>query len=217
MIPAASAGLIIYALTASFAGVDWLESLTPQFHSSIYGILFMTFQMLTALAFALVVALRRPGSPTFRYGAILFSLLLLWAYNHAMQYIIIWSANIPDEVVWYLHREAGIWGVVLWALIILQFILPFFAMLSNDVRNQRGPLFGIAALSLALRFVEAIVLAAPGTGADGPILLLSFLAAIFAIGGLWFTGFLFLFRQLQSSRSDNKPLPDAFDPAGTPA
>src|SRR5207237_7922743 len=65
MVATASAGLILYALSASFAGVDWLESLTPEFHSSIYGLLFLTFQLLPVIAFALTVALSNPGSPSF--------------------------------------------------------------------------------------------------------------------------------------------------------
>jgi hypothetical protein len=133
-----------------------------------------------------------------------------------MQYIIIWSGNIPDEVVWYRAREAGVWGAVFWALIVLQFILPFFAMLSGSIRNGRLPLLGIAALTLVLRFVEALLLAAPGTGVGGPILLLGFPAAIIAIGGIWWMGFMMLLRKVQSSPSDNQPLPDAFDAAGTP-
>jgi hypothetical protein len=99
MIISASAGLIVYALTASLAGIDWLASLTPEFHSSIYGLLFLTFQVLAGFAFALAVALSRRGAPTFRYGAILLAALLLWAYNHAMQYIIIWAGDVPDDVV----------------------------------------------------------------------------------------------------------------------
>ncbi len=136
MIAVASAGLILYALTASLAGVDWLESLTPEFHSSIYGLLFLTFQILGGFAFALAVDLWRPHAPTFSYGSILLSALLLWAYIHAMQYIIIWSGNIPDEVIWYLRRESGGWGVMLWSLVLLQFVLPFFAMLSGNVRKR---------------------------------------------------------------------------------
>lgn len=215
MIAAASAGLIVYALTASLAGVDWLESLTPQFHSSIYGLLFLTFQILAGLAFALVIALAQPGAPTFSYGAILLSALLLWAYNHAMQYIIIWSGNIPDEVVWYLNREAGVWSVMLWALITLQFILPFFAMLSSSVRNQRMSLLALAALTLGLRFLEALVMAAPGNDVDDAILLLSFPAAILGIGGIWLITFLFALGKAQASPHDNKPLPDTFAPAGS--
>jgi len=156
------------------------------------------------------------GAPTFRYGAILLSALLLWAYIHAMQYIIIWSGNIPDEVIWYRVREAGVWGIIFWTLIVLQFIVPFFAMLSSGVRNQRLPLLGIAGLTLGLRYVEALVLAAPGTDVDVPILLLSFPPAVLAVGGIWVLGFLVLLRKVQSSVWDTEPLPDAFDPAGTP-
>ena len=43
MTRAASVGLIVYALTVSLAGVDWMESLEPDFHSSIYGLLFLSF------------------------------------------------------------------------------------------------------------------------------------------------------------------------------
>ena len=45
------------------------------------------------------------------YGALLLSTLLLWAYLHAMQYIIIWAGNIPDEVIWYLRRATGGWAL----------------------------------------------------------------------------------------------------------
>jgi len=216
MLAAASAGLIVYALTASLAGVDWLESLTPEFHSSIYGLLFLTFQMLTGLAFALVIALWPAGAPTFRYGAILLSVLLLWAYIHAMQYIVIWTGNIPDEVAWYLARESGVWGVLLWTLIILQFVVPFFAMLLERVRNGRAPLLSIALLTLAMRLLEAVVLAAPGADVSGSVLLLAVPAATASVGLLWWFGFRIALEQLRSNERDTAPLPDVFDAAGTP-
>ena len=47
------------------------------------------------------------------YGGLLLATLLLWAYMHAMQYIIIWAGNIPSEVTWYMRRESGGWAFVL--------------------------------------------------------------------------------------------------------
>jgi len=215
MLISASAGLIAYALTASLAGIDWLESLTPKFHSSIYGLLFLTFQVLAGYAFALVIALWPPLAPTFRYGAILLSALLLWAYNHAMQYIIIWSGNIPEEAIWYMHRETGLWGIVFWALIILQFIVPFFAMLLSRVRNGRKPLLAIALLTVALRFVEAILFALPGT-ASGIVLWLAVPGSIVLCGAVWWICFTIAFERVRSSASDVRPLPHAFDASGSP-
>ena len=183
---AASVGLIVYALTGSLAGIDWLESLEPKFHSSIYGLLVLTFQVVAGVAFATAAVTTSPSRRNLApYGALLLSVLLLWAYMHAMQYLIIWAGNIPDEVKWYLRRMEGSWMVVTWALMIIQFVLPFFALLSSRVRGGAMPLLIIAGLTLASRFVEALWLVLPETGARGLVLLIAVPGAGLATGGLW--------------------------------
>ncbi|HEY2417248.1 MAG TPA: hypothetical protein VGH84_04970, partial [Steroidobacteraceae bacterium] len=97
MVRVASAGLIIWALTASWAGIDWLESVEPNFHSSIYGLLTIDFYLLAGLAATLLIIGRRTHQMSISaYSGVLLSVLLLWAYMHAMQYIIIWTGNIPE-------------------------------------------------------------------------------------------------------------------------
>ncbi len=183
MTRAASAGLIVYALTASFAGIDWIESLTPQMHSSIYGLLLISFQLLAGFGFAAFMALWR-GRPARRYGEILLSLLLLWAYLHAMQYIVIWAADIPDEVTWYLRRASGGWAVVLWGLMLGQFVLPFFALLSERVRYGKRPLLRVCGATLVLRLVEAFWLVLPSTHAGGWVLWLDIPAVTLVVAAV---------------------------------
>src|SRR3954451_9066157 len=126
MTRAASAGLIMYALTVSLAGIDWMESLEPHFHSSIYGLLFLSFVLLNGIAFTVGARIwldQRLGA-TRGYSALLVATILLWAYLHAMQYIVIWSANIPDEVTWYIERSAGGWRFLLAGLALGQLVIP---------------------------------------------------------------------------------------------
>ena len=149
------------------------------------------------------------------YSGLLLSMLLFWVYLHAMQYIIIWSGNIPEEAIWYMHRETGLWGIVFWALIILQFIVPFFAMLLSRVRNGQKPLLAIALLTVALRFVEAILFALPGTP-SGLVLWLAVPGSIVLCGAVWWICFTIAFERVRSSASDVRPLPDAFDASGSP-
>jgi hypothetical protein len=161
---AGSAGLIVWALVSSFAGIDWLESLEPGFHSSIYGLLKIAFDLLAGFGFAIVVLMlthRTRRMSNTAYAATFFSVLLLWAYLYAMQYIIIWAGDIPDEIVWYLERLRHGWGVALWALYIGQFIVPFFVLLSERARGCTAVLLWLGAATLALRFLEAIVLILP--------------------------------------------------------
>ena len=161
---AGALGLIVWTLTVSIAGVDWLESIEPTFHSSIYGLLTVSFALLAAFAFALL-AVVLPARPrqmaNSAYAGVLISVLLLWAYLHAMQYIIIWAGNIPDEVSWYVVRSGGGWSLALWVLFLGQFIFPFFALLSAQVRASTQALVALSALTLLLRYLESAVMILP--------------------------------------------------------
>jgi len=189
MARAASVGLIVFALSVSLAGVDWLESLEPDFHSSIYGLLFLSFTMLNGLAFAIAGGLlsrRRIGSRK-AYSALLLSMILVWAYLHAMQYLVIWSGNIPDEVTWYLKRSIDGWQVVLAGLALGQFIFPFFALLIERVRGARGWLLGLCALTLFMRYWEAALLVLPPLDHLHPLMTSLMLIAglLFVAAALW--------------------------------
>jgi hypothetical protein len=181
---AAAAGLIVWALTVSLAGIDWLESVEPKFHSSVYGLLVLSFTLLAAFVFGLLAVLlsARPRQmANTAYAGVLLSVLLLWGYLHAMQYIIIWAGNIPDEVTWYVVRAEGGWGLALWVLFLGQFILPFFALLSARIRASTRALIAIAALTLALRYLESAVLILPPLKV-GALAVVFLPAAILAIG-----------------------------------
>jgi hypothetical protein len=95
----AAVGLILYVLTASLAGVDWALSIEPEFNSAVYGLLFITHQLLGALAFAIVVTLlTRRASPSAGLGTLLLGGVITWMYLAFMQYLVIWSADLPHEI-----------------------------------------------------------------------------------------------------------------------
>jgi hypothetical protein len=191
MARAAGVGLIVYALTVSTAGVDWMESLEPDFHSSEYGLLFLGITMLNGLAFAIaggVLWRRRIGSLK-AYSALLLSMILVWSYLHAMQYLVIWSGNIPDEVSWYLERSSHGWQYVLIVLAFGQLIFPFFALLSEKVRASWRWLLGLCALTLVMRGVEAALLILPALKQLGALVTAAMLIAALALiaSVLWWT------------------------------
>lgn len=192
MTRAASITLVVTSLTVSLAGIDWLESLGADFHSSIYGLLFISFTLMASLAFVLGLGLLSPQPiihSTRGCGGLLLGTLLLWAYLHAMQYIVIWAGNIPDEVVWYLDRTQGGWQYLILLLALGQFVGPFLLLLSARVRRDRRWLMALCAATLALRPVEAAVLALPELDGLNPLLMaiagaasLLFVGCVFGIG-----------------------------------
>jgi len=48
-------GLVIYGVTMTFAAVDWVMSLEPEWYSTIFGMAFLVGQGLSALCFAVIV------------------------------------------------------------------------------------------------------------------------------------------------------------------
>jgi hypothetical protein len=182
MLRSASVGLIIWALLLSLAGIDWIESLEPEFHSSEYGLLYLCFTLLDGTAFATLIGLaagRRIGA-TRGYSALLLSVILLWTYVHAMQYIVIWAGNIPDEAVWYIKRSSDGWQFVLAVVALGQFVFPFFALLSSRIRSSRGWLLALCVMTLGTRCWEASILILPAIEHIAPLIVTLMLPASLA-------------------------------------
>jgi hypothetical protein len=85
----------------------------------------------------------------------------------------------------------------LWALFILQFIVPFFALLSEQVRGSTNALLWLALGTLAVRYLEAAVLILPPFGPINMMVWLDLPAAILACGAIWLVAYRFAGRQLQ--------------------
>ena len=115
MISGPGLGLLIVSIT--FASIDWVMSLEPEWMSTIFGLIFVASWSLSALAFTIVVmswlSKRAPdGSSSAAAdismtGAILLlALVMLWTYFAFSQYLIIWSGNLAEETTWYVARTA---------------------------------------------------------------------------------------------------------------
>lgn len=207
-------GLGLYGLTATFASIDWVMSLEPEWFSTIFGVVFIIGQVLASMAFAIAVAVRlshrQPlvdiASPAnFQdLGNLLLAFVMLWAYVSFAQYLIIWSGNLPEEVPWYLHRTQGGWEWVALALALFHFAVPFLLLLSRGIKRRLWMLSTVAVAIIVMRLVDLFWVVVPAFHPLGPRLHWMDLAAPMAIGGIWFATFL---RQLKG-----RPLLPLHDP-----
>jgi hypothetical protein len=193
-------GAVVYGISLHFAAVDWGMSLEPVFHSTIWGPLFAVGQLLSAFCFALVVLaclihrppLKEVASLKVRndLGSLLLTLLILWAYMAWFQFMLIWIANLPVDVVWYLPRTSPVWKGVIWAIVALHFAVPFFLLLMRPVKRNSAVVAWIAGLILFMQLVYLYYQVVPGPSAyrlDEHWM--DFLAPL-GIGGVWLAHFL---------------------------
>ncbi|HYE97917.1 MAG TPA: hypothetical protein VEJ18_03355, partial [Planctomycetota bacterium] len=125
-------------------------------------------------------------------GNLLFMAVLLWAYLSFSQFLLIWSANLPEEVPWILARVYSRWGAVAAVVLLLHFAVPFLLLLSADLKRNPAALAAVAGLLLVLRLVDTFWWVAPAFHPDGPRLHWLDPAAATAVGGLWVAAWLFL-------------------------
>jgi hypothetical protein len=195
-------GLVIWALTVTFMSIDWVMSLDPHWASTIYGMLYMAGEALSALGLMIVLLLILKKYPPFDHilepvhfqdlGKLLLAFVMLWAYFAYSQFLIIWAGNLPDEIPWYLGRTHGGYRLVALAIIVFHFALPFAMLLSRDLKRNARKLALVASLLIVMRFVDLFWLVAPNP-LPGIEHGLGFswmdLAAPLGIGGLWLAAF----------------------------
>lgn len=157
-------GIVLHILCVTFMSVDWLMSLDPHFYSTIFGILTLGGQGLTTLAFTILVlqglSHSKPMSQVATterfhdFGKLMLAFVMLWAYFNVSQLLIIWSANLPEEIPWYIERLRGPWAP--WAVLVLlgHFVLPFLLLLSRDIKRHSKVLSRVAFLVLLMRVVD---------------------------------------------------------------
>jgi hypothetical protein len=201
----AAPGLLAYALTSTFASVDWMMSIDAHWFSTIYGLLLIVGQGLSAFAFVIAMLALLSGTEpvatylTSRhfhdYGKLLLAFVMLWAYFSFSQFLIIWGGNLPEEVGWYVERFRGPWGYVALLIVVGHFALPFTLLLSRNLKKRGSLLAKVAIGILVMRLVDLIWLVEPSYEHHGFPIHWMDLAVPIGLVGLWV--FLFV-RQLRS-------------------
>lgn len=205
-------GLILYGFTISFAAIDWVMSIDPGWISTIYGLLHLAGQVLSAICFAVVVerilVRYKPMSELLQpdfvhdHGKLMLTFIMVWAYFSFSQWLIIWAGNLPEEITWYMKRLNGGWGYVGLFLVLFHFAVPFVLLLSRAFKRDVTRLVWLAVWLLVAHYVDLFWMIEPNFSKTFTVTLAD-LVIPFAMGGLWMSYF---FRNLNAM-----PLVPAYD------
>lgn len=195
MMRISGAGLLIYGLTVTFAVVDWTMSVNPHWFSTMWGLLYVVGQGLSALAFAIFMLARlskeRPmdhvvnASHFHDLGKLMFAFIMLWAYLSFSQFLIIYSANTQEEIPHYFVRSQHGWQWVGWTLVLFHFILPYVLLLARDVKRDWSRVSRIALWVIGIRVVDYYWHVAPEFHHEGLAVSLIDIALPIALGGVF--------------------------------
>jgi hypothetical protein len=193
-----SIGLVIYSLTISFAVIDWVMSLQARWISTIYGLLFVAGEVLSAFCFCVAVesilGKRKPVSEYLTdtevhdHGKFMFAFVMVWAYFNFSQWLIIWAGNLPEEIPWYVRRMKGGWETAGLFLVVFHFAVPFALLLSRQLKRKARTLVWLASWLLIMRIVDIYWHIEPASHATFHLSWVLF-AIIAGMGGFWMAYF----------------------------
>lgn len=170
-------GIILFALTLTFASIDWVMSLQPHWYSTIFGVYFFAGCFLSGLAFMTLtlMGLQKSGalarSVTAEHyhdlGKLMFGFTVFWAYSAFSQFMLYWYANIPEEVEFFYHRLDHGWEWISFAIPLTNFFIPFFFIMSRHMKRNKVALAIFCIWTLLFHFVDLFWLMLPNYGAHG--------------------------------------------------
>jgi hypothetical protein len=209
--------LLVFVVTTTYAFIDWIMSLEPDWYSTIYawmftvGLVLLTFSFLVAL---LVLLSKREPFASFLtrqhyhdLGNLMLAFTMLWAYMSFSQFLIIWAENLPDEIPWYVRRFSGGWGYIAWTIAIFHFAIPFYLLLMRFVKKYPSRLRVLAIWIIIMHILDVFWIVLPAFRQRGLEVYWTDLTALIALGGIWLA---FYIRNLKS-----RPLLASHDPRDT--
>lgn len=145
---ASAVWLVVFVTGLSVLSWYWLMSLEPLWFSTMWQVYAFAglFQSGLALTAIITIWLIRDGTfdnlvgeyQIHSIGQLVFAFTVFYAYISFCQYLLIWYANIPEEALWYVHRINDVgwfYFITLWTA---KFIIPFFALLPQDHKKNKG-------------------------------------------------------------------------------
>ncbi len=155
--------MVIFGITITVVAFDWISSLEPAWYSDVFGVYIFAGTFLAGLAATTlaVLYLKSRGKLAgverdhlYNLGGFLFAFTVFWCYIGFAQYLLMWYANMPEEVFWYRERLGGAWGPMLLILAVIHFFIPFLVLIPREAKSNPKHLFWIALLMLVAHWCD---------------------------------------------------------------
>jgi hypothetical protein len=166
--------LIIFALTITFTGFDFLMGLDYKWFSTMWGVYLFAGCALNSMAVIIIVCtwlksqghLKHVTTPEHFHimGKLLFAFTTFWAYIAFSQYFLIWYANIPEETSYFAIRNTGNWNIGMYALVVGHFVVPFVVLLQAWLKKNPKLLSVVAVYTLCMHALDHYLISIPERG-----------------------------------------------------
>jgi hypothetical protein len=166
--------LIIFALTITFTGFDFLKGLDYKWFSTMWGVYLFAGSALNSMAVIILVCAWLKSQGHLKHvttgehfhimGKLLFAFTVFWAYIAFSQFFLIWYAGITEETSYFLIRNTGNWNTAMIALVFGHFVVPFVILLQAWLKKNPKMLSIMAVYTLVMHVLDHYLIVIPERG-----------------------------------------------------
>ena len=165
--------IVFFAVSSSTASWDWIMSIDTHWFSTLFG--WYIFSEWSAIGFTTILLfclfLKKQGyledlndSIIHDLGKWVFAFSVVWTYMWFSQFMLIWYANIPEEVTYFMERiELSNYRFLFWFSAAINFVVPTIVLMSRDAKRNTNFLIVASVVILIGHWINSYLLFAPGT------------------------------------------------------
>jgi hypothetical protein len=170
--------LVFFAVFSSTSAWDWIMSIDVHWFSTLFG--WYTFAGMWCSAMTVIVLttiyLKKLGylervndSHIHDIGKWTFATSFLWSYLFFSQFMLIWYANIGEEVTYYQMRMEN-FKVLYFTMFLINFAFPMLILMSRDAKRNYGVLTFVGIIILIGHWTDVYLMISAGSlGANAKI------------------------------------------------
>ncbi|MFT5217298.1 MAG: hypothetical protein ACI83H_002435 [Glaciecola sp.] len=166
--------LVFFIVTESIMSWDWIMSIDPHWFSTLFGwYVFSSFFVSAITTIALVTLyLKSRGflehvntSHIHDLAKFMFGFSIFWTYLWFCQFMLIWYANIPEEITYYITR-IDVYNLSFFGAVVMNFVFPFLILINTDFKRITWVLAMAGVVILAGHYIDFFNMIMPGTVGD---------------------------------------------------
>ena len=169
-----AAFLVFYIYTESMMSWDWIMSVDPHWFSTLFGWYVFASMFVSGITVIALITIYLKSKALMEFvndshlhdlAKFMFAISVFWTYLWFSQFMLIWYANIPEEVTYFITRIED-YNLPFFGMIILNFIFPFLVLMNSDYK--RVPWFIVMAGIVILfgHYIDVFNMIMPATVGD---------------------------------------------------
>ncbi len=188
-----AAFLVFFLVTESMMSWDWIMSLDPHWYSTLFGWYVFSSLIVSAITTIALVSIYLKGKGYLEFvnnshlhdlAKFMFGFSIFWSYLWFSQFMLIWYANIPEEVTYFVTRFND-YKVPFLGMVVLNFVFPLLILMNSDFKRVPWFIVTTGIIVLIGHYIDIFVMIMPATVGDQWFIGVSEISSVILVLGIF--------------------------------